>query len=257
MTNPTEALDSPSPSRSSSPTKIQRETPIVLVVEDEPAPMKMIEASLSARNYQVVTATTGARALDLVAVDEPDVMIVDLGLPDIDGLDLCRHLRLWTKSPIIVVTADGSEERMVQALDEGADDYVIKPFSMPELLSRIGVAIRHRNMLDAESDELIVVVGALSVDVRAHEARVHDAALDLPPRQFKLLTMLARNPDRILTYHHLVQHLWDSDNETDVSHALRILVSKLRKSLGEGEDIPRIVTEPYIGYRLVVDHRHA
>ena len=229
----------------------------MLVVEDEPAPLKMIEASLSARNYHVLTATTGAAALDLVAAMEPDVMIVDLGLPDIDGLALCRHLRLRTKNPIIVVTADGSEERMVQALDEGADDYVIKPFSMPELVARIGVAIRHRHMLDSVPDELIVVVGALSVDVQAHEARIHGKTVELPAKQFKLLTMLVRNPDRILTYRNLVQHLWESETEESVSHALRILVSKLRKTLGEGEDIPKIVTEPYIGYRLVVDHHHA
>jgi two-component system KDP operon response regulator KdpE len=229
----------------------------VLVVDDEPAPLKMIEASLTARHYRVMTASTGAGALDLVAAAEPDVMIVDLGLPDIDGLDLCRHLRLSTKSPIIVVTADGSEQRMVQALDEGADDYVIKPFSMPELLARVGVAVRHRNMIGSVSDDLPVVIGALSVDVQAHEARVHGQPLDLPPRQFKLLVMLVRNPDRILTYHNLTQHLWGPDHEGSVSHALRILVSKLRKSLGEGDDIPRIVTEPYIGYRLVVDHHHA
>jgi two-component system, OmpR family, KDP operon response regulator KdpE len=230
---------------------------MVLVVDDEPAPLKMIEVSLAARHYQVVTATTGIGALDLVAVDEPDVMIVDLGLPDIDGLELCRRLRLHTKNPIIVVTADGSEERMVQALDEGADDYVIKPFSMPELLSRIGVAIRHRNMPDSVSGELIVVVGALEVDVQTREARVGGEPIDLPPRQFKLLTMLVRNPDRILTYGHLIQHLWGSENEDNAAQALRILVGKLRKSLGEGDDIPQIVTEPYIGYRLVVDQHHA
>jgi two-component system, OmpR family, KDP operon response regulator KdpE len=222
----------------------------VLLVDDEPAPLKMIEASLRARLYQVVTATTGARALELVALDEPDVMIVDLGLPDIDGLDLCRRLRSWTKSPIVVVTADGSEERMVQALDEGADDYVIKPFSMPELVARVGVAIRHGSMVDSVSDDVIIDIGALSIDVRAHEARVNGQSIDLPPRQFKLLLMLARNPERIITYRHLVQHLWGAESE-DVSHALRIVVSKLRKTIGNGEGLPRIVNEPYVGYRLV------
>jgi two-component system KDP operon response regulator KdpE len=226
------------------------ERPTVLVVEDEPAPMRMIEASLKARHYQVATAATGARALELVAVNEPDVMIVDLGLPDIDGLVLCRQLRQWSKSPIIVVTADGSEARMVQALDESADDYVIKPFSMPELMARIGVAIRHRNMASSVSDELTIVLGSLAVDVQAHEARIDGQAIDLPPTQFKLLTMLARNPDRILTYRHLTQYLWGADSG-DVSQALRIVVSKLRKALGVGEGVPRIATEPYIGYRLV------
>lgn len=226
------------------------DSPIVLVVDDEPAPLRMIEASLKIRHYQVATAATGARALELVAAHEPDVMIVDLGLPDIDGLVLCRQLRQWSKSPIIVVTADGSEERMVQALDEGADDYVIKPFSMPELMARIGVAIRHRNMVGSASDDLTIVIGSLEVDVQAHQARIDGQAIDLPPRQFKLLTMLARNPDRILTYRHLSQYLWGPESG-DVSHALRILVSKLRKTLGVGDAIPRIATEPYIGYRLV------
>jgi two-component system KDP operon response regulator KdpE len=223
----------------------------VLVVEDEPAPLKVIAASLAARNYRVVTATTGTRALELVVADEPDVMIVDLGLPDIDGIDLCRRLRVCTKSPIIVVTADESEERMVQALDEGADDYVIKPFSMPELMARVRVAIRHGSMLVPISEELIVVVGALSVDVQAHQASINELPVDLPPKQFRLLTMLARNPGRIVTYRHIVQHLWGDENQESVSHALRILVSKLRKNLGEGVGVPRIVTEPYIGYRLV------
>jgi two-component system, OmpR family, KDP operon response regulator KdpE len=226
-----------------------RDWPTVLVVEDEPAPMRMIEASLQARHYQVATAATGARALELVAINEPDVMIVDLGLPDIDGLVLCRQLRHWSKSPIIVVTADGSEARMVQALDESADDYVIKPFSMPELMARIGVAIRHRNMAGSVSDELTIVLGSLAVDVQAHQARVDGQPIDLPPRQFKLLTMLARNPDRILTYRHLTQYLWGPESG-DVSQALRIVVSKLRKALGTGDDVPRIATEPYIGYRL-------
>ena len=222
----------------------------VLVVDDEPAPLQMIEASLKSRRYQVATAATGAHALELVASSEPDVMVVDLGLPDIDGLVLCRQLRQWSKSPIIVVTADGSEERMVQALDEGADDYVIKPFSMPELMARIGVAIRHGNMAGSVSDELTIVIGSLEVDVQAHQARIHGQPIDLPPRQFKLLTMLARNPDRILTYRHLTKYLWGPDSG-DVSHALRILVSKLRKTLGVGDGVPHIATEPYIGYRLV------
>jgi two-component system, OmpR family, KDP operon response regulator KdpE len=222
-----------------------------MVVEDEPAPLRVMEASLTARHYEVVSATTGARALELVEVAEPDVMIVDLGLPDIDGIDLCRQLRRRTNSPIIVVTADGSEVRMVQALDEGADDYVIKPFSMPELLARIGVAIRHHKMAGAAPGELTVVVGALSVDVPAGEARVNGQLLDLAPREFKLLTMLVRNRGRILTYRNLAQQLWEAESEEAAAQALSVLVSDLRKGLGAGAGVPRIATEPYIGYRLI------
>jgi two-component system KDP operon response regulator KdpE len=211
----------------------------------------MMETSLTARNYQVVTATTGAHALEVVSAQATDVIIVDLGLPDIDGLDLCRHIRLWTKTPIIVVTADGSEQRMVQALDEGADDYVTKPFSMPELLARIRVAIRHRLTLAEHDHEPTITVGALSIDVDAHEARIHGQSIELPAKQLKLLTMLARNPGGIVTTRHAVQQLWGPETDHSVSHALRVLVSKLRKSLGAGDGVPRIVSEPHVGYRLV------
>ncbi|HEX2785405.1 MAG TPA: response regulator transcription factor [Ilumatobacteraceae bacterium] len=250
MTTRAVVPDSPSPSPSPPPSN-ERESPVVLVVEDDIAPLKMMEASISARGYRVVTASTGASALEAVSAQTTDVIIVDLGLPDMDGLELCRHLRLWTKTPIIVVTADGSEERMVQALDEGADDYITKPFSMPELLARIRVAIRHRLTLTSLFQDPTITVGALTIDVEAHEARVSGEPIELPPRQFKLLTMLARNPGGLLTTRHAVQQLWGPETDHSVSHALRVLVSKLRKSLGEGDGVPRIVSEPHIGYRLV------
>jgi two-component system, OmpR family, KDP operon response regulator KdpE len=224
---------------------------VVLIVEDEPAPLQVMEAGFTARHYRVATATTGARALELVAAEAPDVMIVDLGLPDIDGLDLCRHLRLWTKSPIVVVTADGSEQRMIQALDEGADDYVTKPFSMPELLARVRVAVRHGRLLAAGADEPVIAVGSLTIDVDAHEVRVDGNKIDLSAMQFQLLTSLARNSGRLLTYRQASQQLWGSEHEQSVAHPLRILVSKLRRQLGSGPNVPTIVTEPLVGYRLV------
>jgi two-component system KDP operon response regulator KdpE len=231
------------------------EHPVVLVVEDEPAPLKVIEASLTARHFQVITATTGGRALELVAEKPPDAMVVDLGLPDMDGLVLCRHLRLWTKSPIIVVTADGSEERMVQALDEGADDYVTKPFSMPELLARIRVAIRHRATLSSVYDESTIVVGALSLDIAAREARLSGRLIDLQPKQFRLLILLARNSGRVLTYRQVAQQLWGQEDQKSVAHEMRLLVSTLRRKLGEGEGVPHITAEPRIGYRLLGPER--
>jgi two-component system, OmpR family, KDP operon response regulator KdpE len=250
MTTRAVVPDSRSPSPSSSPSN-RSERPVVLVVEDEIAPLKMMDASLSARGYQVIPASTGASALEAVSVHATDVIILDLGLPDIDGLELCRHLRLWTKTPIIVVTADGSEERMVQALDEGADDYVTKPFSMPELLARVRVAIRHRLTLTSLFQEPMITVGALTIDLEAYEARVDGQPIELPPRQFKLLTLLARNPGGLLTTRLAVQQLWGPETDHSVSHALRILVSKLRKNLGDAEGAPRIISEPHVGYRLV------
>jgi two-component system KDP operon response regulator KdpE len=250
MTTRAAAPDSPSSSPSSSLAN-QRESPVILVVEDEIAPLKMMEASLSARGYRVVTASTGSGALETVSAQATDVIIVDLGLPDIDGVELCRHLRLWTRTPIIVVTADDSEERMVLALDNGADDYLTKPFSMPELLARVRVAIRHRLTLTSLFQEPMITVGALALDLEAHEARVHGAPIELPPRQFTLLALLARNPGGLITTRLAVQQLWGPETDHSVSHALRVLVSKLRKSLGDADGVPRIVAEPHVGYRLV------
>lgn len=230
--------------------------PVVLVVEDEPAPLRVIEASLAAHGFRVVTATTGARAVELVSQDSPDVMVVDLGLPDMDGLVLCRNLRLWTKSPIIVVTADGSEERMVQALDEGADDYVTKPFSMPELLARIRVASRHRSTLPSRSEDPVIVVGSLSIDGDPQRARLDVHPLDLDPKQLKLLTLLARNAGRILTYRQLTLHLWGPDTQASSAHELRLLVTSLRAALGDAPGAPRITAERQVGYRMSEpDHR--
>ncbi|MCU1393083.1 MAG: Two component transcriptional regulator, winged helix family [Ilumatobacteraceae bacterium] len=214
--------------------------------------MQVMTASLAARHYEVRGVTNGAEALECVAVSEPDVIILDLGLPDVDGIDLCRHLRLRVKSPIIVVTADGNQSRMVQALDEGADDYVTKPFSMPELLARVRVALRHRALLSVVADDPVIQLGALTVDIGGHVAALDGRLLDLPPKQFRLLAVLVRNPGRMHTHRSLVHQMWGPENEEPASHALRVLVSKLRASLGDGVGVPRIITEPRVGYRLVL-----
>jgi two-component system, OmpR family, KDP operon response regulator KdpE len=221
------------------------------VVEDEPAPLKMLDASLSARHYRVLAANTGRQALELLDQEEPDLVIVDLGLPDIDGLELCRHIRVRTASPIIVVTADGREDRMVQALDEGADDYVIKPFSMPELLARVRVGVRRRIALSAIIDEDLIEVGALRIDTSGFLVAIAGRPVTLPRRQFLLLTHLARNAGRIVTYRALTRQLWGPDHEAATLKPLRVLVSNLRQSLGEGPGVPHILNETHIGYRLI------
>jgi len=142
----------------------------VLVVDDEPAMLRALSSGLEARGYRVATAASGRDALDRASLELPDVVVLDLGLPDMDGIDVCRRLRRWMTSPIIVLTADGSEDRKITALDEGADDYVTKPFSMPELLARLRVALRHRRALAALIDDDRIEVGSLRIDVAAHEA---------------------------------------------------------------------------------------
>jgi two-component system KDP operon response regulator KdpE len=239
-------------SRRDAPTgrEARPDAPTVLLVEDDAAQRRVLTLGLSARGYHVVAAKTGGEALRLVGGAEPDVVILDLGLPDIDGIEVARHLRLWIRSPIIVVTADGSEERTVAALDLGADDYVTKPFSMPALLARVRVALRHRAALSALVDDASIEVGQLHIDVAAHEAVVGGRPLSLQPLQFRLLTLLARNAGKLMTYRNIVRQLWPDDDEPDM-RPLRVAVSIVRKQLGDAPGAPRIETEPQVGYRLV------
>jgi two-component system KDP operon response regulator KdpE len=219
----------------------------ILVVDDEPALLRVLTAGLEARGYSVRAAATAKEALDLAAVDEPDVTLLDLSLPDLDGIDVCRHLRRSTRHPIIVLTADGAEDRKVEALDAGADDYVTKPFSLPELLARVRVALRHRAYLSSALDNDAIHVGALTIDVDAHVALLGGQELDLTPKEFALLTLLARNAGKVLTHNTVLEQVWGPAQSRDT---LRTHVQQLRRKLGDGPGHPRILTEPGIGYRL-------
>jgi two-component system KDP operon response regulator KdpE len=220
----------------------------VLVVDDDPALLRVLEAGFDARGYVVETATTGTAALDRASLQQPDIVILDLGLPDIDGVDVCRRLRRWIRTPIIVLSADGSEERKVAALDEGADDYLTKPFSMPELLARVRVALRHRRALSAVVDHAVVEIGGLRLDPGTHVATVEGRQLDLTPKEFALLELLARNVGKVLSHRTVLDLMWSSAQALDT---LRGHVSQLRKKLGTGPGVPRIVTESGVGYRLL------
>ena len=223
----------------------------VLVVDDEPAIVRAVGAGLRARGYEVRTAPTGQAAIDSVALDAPDVVVLDLGLPDIDGVEVCRRIRGWTDVPIIILSAEGSDERKVLALDEGADDYVTKPFSMPELLARVRVALRHR-ALDDDSEEAVLAVGDLRVDVARHEVAVGGRPVELTPKEFAFLTLLARWPGRVLTHRMILQEVWGPEYGTETQY-LRVYASQLRKKLQDDPEHPRLVTEPGVGYRLVAD----
>jgi len=224
----------------------------VLVVDDEPAILRAVGAALAARGYRVVTADGGQGAIDTVAVHAPDLVVLDLGLPDVDGLEVCRRVRGWTDVPIIVLSADGADDRKVQALDEGADDYVTKPFSMPELLARVRVALRHAQSASERPDDAVFEVGDVRVDLPHHRVTVAGREVDLTPKEFGFLALLARWPGRILTHRAILQEVWGPEYGQETQY-LRVYASQLRKKLADDPARPRLVTEPGVGYRLV-DH---
>jgi two-component system KDP operon response regulator KdpE len=222
----------------------------VLVVEDDPSMAEIVATALRARGYDVDIASTGEQALSKVSLNEVDLVILDLGLPDIDGAEVCLRLRRWFRNPIVVLSADGDEERKVAALEGGADDYVTKPFSMPELLARLGVAMRHREAVASALDPVAMTIGDLRVDEGAHVVTVDGASLQLARKEFALLAVLARNPGRVLTQHWLLSRVWGTTDPSK-TETLRVHVNQLRRKLGVGPRRPKVLTEPGVGYRLV------
>ena len=212
---------------------------------------RAVSAGLEARGYDVVVATTGRAAIKACSDNEPDVVLLDLGLPDIDGLDVCRHLRRWTNNPVIVLTADDSVGRKVSALDEGADDYLTKPFTMSELHARVRVAFRHRALLASVIDGKVLAVGELRLDTAGHVAEVAGRSLELTRREFALLALLARNSGKVLAATFILGRVWGPE-WADNQSTLRNHIYSLRRKLGEGPGIPRIVTVAATGYRMVV-----
>ena len=190
------------------------------------------------------------RALDLAFELEPDIVILDLGLPDIDGSDVCRHLRRWYRGPIVVLSADGDEDRKIEALDEGADDYVTKPFSMRELLARLRVALRHGAAVAQAADPTVISVGDLQVDREAHVATLAGAPLPLARKEFALLAELARHRGRVLTHKALLAQVWGTADPAK-TETLRVHVNQLRRKLGDGPRRPQLLTAAGVGYRLV------
>jgi two-component system KDP operon response regulator KdpE len=223
---------------------------VVLIVEDERKMARIMSASLQARGYQVTVARTGQDALDQSAAEDPSVIILDLGLPDLDGVEVCRRMRTWTRAPIIIVTADGAEERKIRALDEGADDYLTKPFSMPELLARLRVAIRHRRALGPQLDDGVFEVGDLLVDTGQRRVVVGGETVQLTPKEFELLALLARYQGKVVTHRAILQHVWGPDAAGHTEY-LRTFASQLRNKLNEDPAAPRLITEAGVGYRLV------
>ncbi len=223
---------------------------LILVVDDEPGIVRALTAALRARDHRVAVATTGTEALRVATTRSPAVIILDLGLPDIDGIEVCRQLRRWSDTPIIVLTAEGAESRKVEALDEGADDYVTKPFSTPELLARVRVALRHHRPSEIGDVPGVLRVGDIEVDIPRHQASVRGTQLDLTPKEFAFLAALARHPGRVLTHRMLLNEVWGPEYGTETQY-LRVYASQLRRKLEDDPSRPYLVTEPGVGYRLV------
>lgn len=224
--------------------------PRVLVVDDEPAIRRFLRMSLQAHGYAVTEAATGEEALQGVLAYRPDVVILDLGLPDHEGTEVTRRLRSWTPVPIIILSVRERETDKVAALDAGADDYLTKPFGMAEMLARIRAALRRISPVDASS---VFASGDLTVDLGRRVVQVAGSDVQLTPTEYDLLKALVTHAGRVLTHRQLLKLVWGTAYEDDM-HLLRVHMSNLRRKLEENPMHPRhIITEPGVGYRLRVE----
>ncbi len=219
----------------------------ILVVDDERPIRRFLNASLGNR-YTILEAENGGGAIQSAAINHPDLIILDLGLPDMDGTEVTRRIREWTDVPVIVVSVRDSEQDKVAALDAGADDYLTKPFGTSELLARIRVALRRSNKTETES--AIYQNDGLMVDFMKHEVRVNQNSVTLTPTEYNILKILVNHAGKVLTHQQLIKEVWGGNYEAD-SHLLRVNISNLRHKIESIPMKPRhIITEPGIGYRL-------
>jgi len=221
----------------------------ILVVDDEPQITRVLKTTLSSQGYGVRSASNGEEALNEMKDWPPDLIITDLRMPGIDGLELCRRVRADSRVPIIVLSVKGEESVKVQALDAGADDYVTKPFSVNELLARVRAALRRATAADG-SDAPSIEAGDIKINVPARTVTVRDQEVRLTPKEFDLLVYLAKHPGKVITHRVLLAAVW-GPNSVEQPEYLRVFVGHLRKKLEIGDNPPHyIITEPWIGYRF-------
>jgi two-component system KDP operon response regulator KdpE len=219
----------------------------VLVVDDEPQFLRALATNLRGAGYDVETATTGEEALAAAGIRPPDAVILDLLLPDVSGIEVCRELRTWSDAPIVLVSAVGEEEEKIKALDAGADDYVTKPFAIGELLARLRAALRRAG----GAGEPVLTVGPITVDLEKHAVSVDGRPVHLTPHEFRLLRLLVQNEGKLLTHRSILREVW-GPAYGDESNYLHVYVSQLRRKLEPDPARPRfLLTEPGAGYRLV------
>ena len=225
--------------------------PTILVIEDQEQLRRFLRVTLGTQSYRVIEAETGASGLEQAALSKPDLIILDLGLPDVDGIEVTRRIRQWTTTPIIVVSARGKEQDKVFALDAGADDYVTKPFGVAELLARVRVVLRHLETVRADASEPTFEIGELRVDLARREVTVAGVPVHLTPNEFRLLAVLVKHAGRVLTHGYLLKEVWGPTAESE-SHYLRVYMNQLRQKLEADAARPKyLLTELGVGYRLV------
>ncbi|HUJ66181.1 MAG TPA: response regulator transcription factor [Acidimicrobiales bacterium] len=223
----------------------------ILVIDDDPSLLKALRVGLAARGHQVLTAVDGRQGISKAAVASPDVVVLDLGLPDIDGLTVCKKIRQTSEVPIVVLSATGAEERKVAALDGGADDYVTKPFGMAELEARIRTAIRHRGAEPVEPPPAALSLGSLQLDLVHHEAHLEGANIELTAKEFEVLSFLARHAGKTCTHQMILVAVWGERYHAEAQY-LHAYVHRLRHKLNDPSGT-LIRTAPGIGYTLAVD----
>jgi two-component system KDP operon response regulator KdpE len=223
----------------------------ILIVDDEPQIVRFLKPALHAAGYQTTVADRGSEALKSAALHAPDIILLDLGLPDIDGKEVIRQLRTWTSVPIVVLSARDRETEKIEALDLGADDYINKPFGIGELMARIRTALRHAAR---ERDyETNIKCGPLEIDIPAHTVTVEGKPIKLTPKEFELLAVLARNAGLVVTHRQILTAVWGPAHTEDLQY-LRVFIGQLRHKLKTSTDTAELIqTEPSIGYRLVVE----
>ena len=221
----------------------------ILVVDDEPQITRVLRTSLSSQAYDIRVANDGETALEIMKDWTPDLVITDLSMPNMDGLELTRRLRVTSQLPILILSVRGDERTKVQALDAGADDYVTKPFSMEELLARVRAALR-RSASEVSAESTKIKTGDFVIDLAAHKVLVRGREVHLTPKEFQLLVYLARHAGKVVTHRALLGTIWGGQSTEQVEY-LRVFVGQLRKKLETGHASPHyIVTEPWVGYRF-------
>ena len=225
--------------------------PLILVVEDDASVRNLITTTLKTHDYKYISAPTGEGAIMSASTRNPDIVLLDLGLPDIDGVEVIKRIRTWSNMPIIVISARSEDYDKIEALDSGADDYLTKPFSVEELLARIRVTQRRLSVINTDANQSVFINGRLRIDFAAGCAYLEDSELHLTPIEYKLLCLMAKNLGKVLTHSYITQKIWGAGYEGDVS-SLRVFMAALRKKIESEPDSPQYIqTHIGVGYRMM------